>query len=278
MKVAVIGCGSIGRRHIRTLLSLGCDVYGYDSSEKAREQASEINGARIFGLVGGDESFEAYVIATPYEHHLSWAKQAVARRSAFFVEKPLGPLSEADEWLALSQRSDLPVHQVGYQCRFHPEARRIYDMQPVAVELTCRVDMRTWPGTYGDPWLECSHDIDLALWWLRQQVAVTDVISLSPSCREIAIARGSWITIDWLSDAPWTREWLAWSDATKGYQKVFWYHRPLGETMYHDELAHFLARVRGERDIGCAATIPDGLAVLELCRQAEQVMTRETVA
>ena len=38
LKILVIGCGSIGRRHIKNFLNIGCDVIAWNRGEIRRNQ------------------------------------------------------------------------------------------------------------------------------------------------------------------------------------------------------------------------------------------------
>ena len=269
MRVAVIGCGSIGRRHIGNLLALECDVYAYDPSETARMRAqTDHPTARVFGLLGGDERYDAWVIATPYDQHLVFVEMAVAARMPFFVEKPLGSLDQLPDWRRIAG-GDLPVNQVGYQCRFNAEARALRAAIPAPICGSFRVgcDMRTWPGgVYGPMLLELSHEIDLALWCGAP--AQVDYASLSDT--RAALRLGQWFVMMDGRTATYRRDWSL-ANAQEGYQIAISDPKELGEAMYRDELAHFLDCVRNQTPT--AVPLADGLRVLEVCQQVEEATT-----
>lgn len=89
----VIGCGSIGERHLRCFQRTGrCSVAACDSNAPLLATVSERYGAPGFpsldaALAGG--SFEAAVICTPAPFHLPMALQCLAARMHIFIEKPL---------------------------------------------------------------------------------------------------------------------------------------------------------------------------------------------
>jgi len=127
----VAGCGSIGRRHIRNLRTLGADpVYAFDSSSERLHGAVQDLG------VGPCRSFEdglsrrpaLVLICTPPHQHVEMALNAVEAGSHVFVEKPLSDsLDGTDKLLAATAKAGRSLH-VGYNWRFHPGLRRIYEL------------------------------------------------------------------------------------------------------------------------------------------------------
>lgn len=71
MKAAVIGMGSIGKRHYENLINLGVSVTGYDLGDNP----------------GFDHDF--VVIATPTDTHVELAKKYLKEGIATFIEKPI---------------------------------------------------------------------------------------------------------------------------------------------------------------------------------------------
>lgn len=286
MKIAVIGYGSIGQRHAINLRRLGCDVDAYDTDPaKGLPHPGHVLETR----------HDAWVIATPYTSHLSWVKLALDVGVPFFVEKPLGPVEELDAWrqIVASWGDTTPIHQVGYHCRFVDEAQTIKAHvareKSRVITVRCEVDMDTWPGIYGDPLLECSHDLDLALWW-GAAPTVTEIVTLDrPMPDEDWFYLGDtpqascWLRYRCDHPLGWEREWSC--DGTAyGYQTAWWKDRPIPESAYVREMEHFLEDVRGEylTNGEPAARIADGIAVLDVCRQVQDMKhampaaTRET--
>jgi predicted dehydrogenase len=271
MRVAVIGCGSIGRRHIRTLLAGGCDaILAFDVDQTALQRAkAEYPAVNISGAaVAVDEGcVDALVIATPWHAHLEWVERAVGCGLAFFVEKPLGSLEQIPRWRQIAAM-DLQVNQVGYQCRFHPKAQAMKSLFPAPVGggARCLVNTRTWPGRqYGPFLLEASHDLDLAL-WLGAPAQVQRIDRHASGSDIIALGR------DWsveMADGArdYYRAWFVNGDFDTGANVRFHSPDELGDQMYIDELAHFLDCVREHKPTICP--LSDGLRVLEVCAQVE---------
>ncbi len=183
MKVLVIGCGSIGRRHIRNIRTLGHDVQISDIDPAVVNAVAEEMGwtaprlPQTYGASAlGTPEFapaDAVMICTPAWTHETVAEQLLAEgyRGPLFVEKPLALRSAAPifrEW-------PHPVQVVGYNWRYHRElaALELLTPHPGTWHFDLKTDMWKWPGhAYGDPLLECSHEIDLALHWLGEPKSV----------------------------------------------------------------------------------------------------------
>lgn len=209
---------------------------------------------------------DAWVIATPYDWHLAWAKQAVQCNRHFFVEKPLGSLEQIPQWRALVKQAKGVITQVGYQCRWQAEAQKLHALLPRATGGTfgCAVDMRTWPGSsYGDPLLECSHEIDLALWC----GAPPNVTSARLADHAYIIELGkTWTIATNTRSGDYKRAWSVWNDKTTLEPPPFRSALELGDEMYRAELAHFLDCVRTGQETACP--LRHGARVLEVCQQA----------
>lgn len=261
MRVAVIGLGSIGRRHVGNLLSLGCEVYGYDPHPSARartlEQFPDIRVC-VADLSATDPyEADAWVIATPWNRHLGFVEDAIKHRIPMFIEKPLGALMELPRWREIAAM-DLPITQIGYQCRFHPKAQamKLLFPEPEWGRFICcgRLDAR-----YGPFLLEAvSHDIDLALW-------------LGADADQL-IHQGRWWSLQYKERDGYTRVWSIGTHDDLGAEVSFGSPEELGDEMYRAELAHFLDCVRENKPTICP--LADGLRVLEVCQQVEQ-MTRQ---
>jgi predicted dehydrogenase len=91
MRVAVVGTGSVGRRHIGNLLGLGVrDVVAV--SEHNRNASLQLAGTEVavrhdFAEVLG-EAFDAVVIANPTSLHLDYLARAIDAGKHVYLEKP----------------------------------------------------------------------------------------------------------------------------------------------------------------------------------------------
>ena len=260
MRVACIGYGSIGKRHVENLLALGCEVCVYDVGPVLMPDDCRFTLATRFSDV---LHADAVVIATPADTHLHYVEKAIKHGIPFFVEKPLGTLDQLPRWREIAAL-DLPVNQVGYMLRFHPVALRMRamfsEMDGGSFDISC--DMSRWPGgAYASPLLECSHEIDLALWF-----GAPDVVSHVHNGRSITL--GSWGVYVNASASGYLREWHVYG-GSQGYQCAFLSPEELGTEMYRWEMRDFLHCARTGQAPVC--TLTDGLKVLEVCQQVEQM-------
>ena len=88
----VVGCGSIGKRHIENLLALGAnEIIAFDPQAVRREEV-----AASMGVVTVDSLSAAWglgpqvcVIAAPSSLHVALALDAARHGCHLFIEKPL---------------------------------------------------------------------------------------------------------------------------------------------------------------------------------------------
>jgi len=124
LRVLVAGCGSIGRRHIRNLTSLGVkDFILCDPSPASLEKASE-------GLAGPVQansfqdalahSPDAALVCTPSSMHLDMASKLAERGVHVFIEKPLSHTLEGCDSLVRTVEEKGIVGMMGMCYRFHP--------------------------------------------------------------------------------------------------------------------------------------------------------------
>lgn len=264
MRVGVVGAGSIGRRHIHNLLALHCTVAVCDPSPAARAVVMDWPLAEVSDTLRF-EGLDALVIASPWDRHLEWVEEAIRRKLPFFVEKPLGSLEQLPRWREIAAL-DLPVNQVGYMLRFHEGARLVQSAfsHPMGGSFRLSANMGEWPGTYGPPLLECSHEIDLALWC--GAASTVHVAYHDRQTGRVDISFGGAFTVSlWYAGGSYFREWVTFTH-NKGYQQAVSDPNAF-DAAYRNELAHFLDCVRLRLPTRCPLSA--GLAVLEVCQQVE---------
>jgi predicted dehydrogenase len=91
MRFLVLGCGSIGERHIRNLLSEACDseIDVFDPQEERVKTVSEKYHVKPAGLEAADSQYDCVFVCTPPNSHLELATRAAKAGSSVFIEKPL---------------------------------------------------------------------------------------------------------------------------------------------------------------------------------------------
>jgi len=125
-RVAVIGCGSIGRRHLRNLATLGVTELvalrsglgaPLDPSWGVREVTTweELEAAAP----------DAAVIATPTRLHLDAARRLVPFVRGLFIEKPLSDSLDGVPQLLEDIRQHRTVSFIGFNLQFHRIVRAL---------------------------------------------------------------------------------------------------------------------------------------------------------
>jgi predicted dehydrogenase len=127
----IVGCGSIGQRHLRNLRSLtDVEVIAFRERGRAGQPLAEAIVSRVV------DSFEAglglgpdfVLISNPTSLHVPLALQAAQAGVPLFVEKPLSDSrSGVAELVALAAEKRLPC-LVAYNLRFHPGLKLVQDL------------------------------------------------------------------------------------------------------------------------------------------------------
>ena len=132
MKFLVLGCGSIGTRHIVNLQSLGHKVYCYDKDRAKMDKVVAEQGVEVLDFDAKHLQIDGWIICTPPELHVGFAMKALERNCHAFIEKPISstfstPEGTVDEMLDLADKKGLTV-MTGYQMRFSPGLMKLKDM------------------------------------------------------------------------------------------------------------------------------------------------------
>ena len=187
MRVFVLGCGSIGRRHIANLVALGVsDILAFDPSH---ERLSDIVARhRVRACQTEAEGLSArpdvVLVCSPPHVHVRQARAAVAAGSHVFVEKPLGHALDDVDCLLSEAAHAHRVLAVGYNLRFHQGLlclKRIIDEGAIGHIICVRAEF----GQYLPDWrpkddyrstytarsaegggiiLDASHELDYVRW------------------------------------------------------------------------------------------------------------------
>lgn len=121
--VLVVGCGSIGERHLRCFLQTGrASVSGCDPSDTLRDTIGQQYGVETFDdyatALAGD--IDAVVICTPPQLHVPMALAALAADKHVLIEKPLAAdFTGVADLLRAHQESDREV-SVAYVQHVYP--------------------------------------------------------------------------------------------------------------------------------------------------------------
>jgi predicted dehydrogenase len=119
-KAAVIGLGSIGRRHARNLTALGVEPWGYDPSAEARAAAQREGIAAYDDAEVAIAAADCILICTPTQYHADDLARALAHGKPIMVEKPIAHRLSAVPALNAQQRDSVFV---AYNLRYNPAIR-----------------------------------------------------------------------------------------------------------------------------------------------------------
>lgn len=183
----VVGCGSIGRRRLRNLRTLGIEsLLAVDPRADRRAQAASETGAIAFATA--EEALDCQpacvIVATPTAFHVPVALDAVRRGCHLFVEKPLShTMQQVDELIETAERKKL-VTMVACNYRFDTslnQVKRLIDEGAVGDIVSARAEFGfylphshpyedyrdTYPaktGLGGGLLLDRTHELDYLCW------------------------------------------------------------------------------------------------------------------
>ena len=186
--VLVIGCGSIGRRHVNNLRKLGISRIGGCDTDPER-LAYAVSECGVIGYQELDKALDAVspdivIVSTPPSLHVPQALAGIRCGAHVFVEKPLShSLKGVAELIREASTAERTV-AVGYNFRHHPgllKAKSLLEENTIGRVLWARTelgqylpDWRPWQDyreSYsarnslgGGIILDASHEIDYMLW------------------------------------------------------------------------------------------------------------------
>lgn len=132
LKILVIGCGSIGGRHIENLKALPqVEVLACDQDKERLRYIESKYGIRVFQDFEGafsNETINAVLVCTPTSRHIPPAMAAIQQGCHVFMEKPLSHnLEGVDNLIKEASRKNL-ILMVGFNMRFHPSLQQIGEL------------------------------------------------------------------------------------------------------------------------------------------------------
>lgn len=202
--VLVVGCGSIGRRHVRVLRSLGVEDIRICDPSATQRGSLTAEGPVTQEFATYDEGLTSHpgavLICTPPAHHVPMAIQALEAGAHVLCEKPLSnSLDRVDELAAVVERAG-KVFMVAFCFRYHEgltKAKTYLEAGRVGrlVSIRCRVsenlpevrpDYRSLFTLKEGGAFDLTHEIDLACWFAG--LPVTDVKSIHGACSDIGFS------------------------------------------------------------------------------------------
>jgi len=126
MEFLIIGLGSMGKRRIRNLKTLGAkEIIGFDLREDRRQEAEDKYGIKtIKNLKDFDfKNIDAIVISTPPDKHNQYIELAINKKKPAFVEASV--ILEGLEQLNKLARQKKVFIAPSCTARFHPAIKKI---------------------------------------------------------------------------------------------------------------------------------------------------------
>jgi predicted dehydrogenase len=187
-KIAIIGLGSIGKKHLRILKKIRPEIEVFlvrSGSGKSLEKEEKLIKKTFFSL---DEVLEvnldAAIISTPAPFHLNEATKLINKKVPLLIEKPLSDnLNNIENFKKLANKSGLKI-LVGYVLRYSRSLNFFYEMFNSGqigsineVQIQCLSYLPNWRPNQdylksvsarkdlgGGVLLELSHELDYANW------------------------------------------------------------------------------------------------------------------
>jgi len=263
MKFAIVGLGSIGKRHKKNLELLGHQIipcHRNDNLEKLLKP----------------EKADGVLVCNPTALHIPTALVAVEIGCHIFIEKPISHnLDGVDKLLKLVKNKKL-VLQVGHEMRLHPgiiKLKQQLDKKVIGKVYSARIEagqyLPDWrPGqdykkSYsakkelgGGVLLDLSHEIDYAVWFFGRAKKVLAMIKKVPELEietealvEMLIEFKSGVIaeihLDYLQ-----RQYRRSCQIIGSQGNLFWEDKPAKNfdpnQPYVEEIKNFVAAIKGE--------------------------------
>jgi predicted dehydrogenase len=123
--VAILGLGSIGQRHARNFLSLGCRTLGFDPEPQGMALLAAIGGEPAPSPVAAAAAASLVVVATPTQRHVDDLQVALNAGRPALVEKPIAhSVSAATETVRRFKASGLDIYPA-MNLRFLPAVQKV---------------------------------------------------------------------------------------------------------------------------------------------------------
>jgi len=199
MKILVVGCGSIGQRHIQNLKKISdVEIVACRMKGEIKEIEEKFDVKTVCGLDKGlAQNPDAVLITTPTSTHIPVALKTAENNCHLFIEKPLSHNLEGVKKLIRSVNEKQLSCIVGYNRRFHPGLKLIKEFLEKKV-IGDIVSARVEAGQYLPEWhpskdyrkeyfakkslgggvlLDLSHEIDYIRWLLGEVKEVFSFVS-----------------------------------------------------------------------------------------------------
>ncbi len=197
--LAILGLGSIGRRHLRMLKAMRPDIsVTLVRSGKGQPWPEEMLASQVVSSITSalDARIDAAIISSPAPFHVPQAMQLLVANIPVLIEKPISnTFTGIDELQRIvSQRQSIVL--VGYVLRYAPAARRFQELLSdgrlgslLFGQIECGSYLPDWrpeqdyrtttsasAALGGGVLLELSHDLDYANWFFGPFSSVAAIL------------------------------------------------------------------------------------------------------
>ncbi len=198
VKIAVVGAGLIGKRHVSLLhnapdYSLCAIIDPQDGAKKLAEEVGVPHFHELADFLSSDVDCDGVILATPNETHREFALNCISKGLPCLIEKPLA--SNSEDALAICEESESSgvAVLVGHHRRHHLVSRALKErleketlgklvggqltwMLNKPAEYFANGDWRTKKGG-GPIWINLIHEIDLLRYFLGEIIEVSAMVS-----------------------------------------------------------------------------------------------------
>lgn len=197
LKIGVIGCGAIGREHIRRLTNLapGAVVVACsDSYRESAEKAAAQYGVEVVYNTGEEliaaKEVEAVVVASSDSSHAGYVLESLGHGKPVFCEKPLAQsASDCEKIIAEETRLRRRLVQIGFMRRYDPgymEMKRIIESGELGAPLmihACHRNVSQTEGFQTEMGITnvAIHELDICRWLLNDEYKSAQVLKVRQS-------------------------------------------------------------------------------------------------
>lgn len=207
MKFLIVGCGSIGQRHLNNLKNITTgEIIAYRTrKKKVTKLENELHVKAYSNLAEAlSQNPDTVLVTNPTSLHIQTALSAARQGCHIFIEKPIShTLGGIDELINIVHKKNLVV-LVGCNLRFHPclqFIKKLLDEKRIGKVVSARVQMGQYLPDW-HPWedyrnmysahqslgggiiLDAIHELDYISWLLGD---VTKVFSFSDKLSDLDI-------------------------------------------------------------------------------------------
>jgi predicted dehydrogenase len=157
--ILIVGCGSIGERHLRCLLKTGrASVTACETNAALRDKISNEHKVPVSANLEEtlqQNRFDGIVIATPAQTHVELAQACLQTGAGLLVEKPLSTGFDGVAELECELRQRKSFFGVGYIYRFAPAVKQAHEFiaggtlgKPLHASVVCGQHFPTFRPAY----------------------------------------------------------------------------------------------------------------------------------